>query len=449
MQKLKKIIIILGIVLIFVIVTAILIVINIKNKRVIEDGVAPVTFEQEKTLKLVENKLEYFSVEDCIKKYYLYYVRTFNAEDYYIKTFGSKNYNLEEIEKYEQKSANVLYNMLDEEVVELQKITSENIKSKLNEIEISSVNIINMYVSRKNEDITVYFINGLLKNENTNKFNKFQVIMKLDEINGTFNIIPQQYIDEKYNNIEIGNEIDINTPEEIKENENNKFKYRAVNDKKYVEYLMEQLKNEIEYFPELVYNKLNQEYRDKKFASLEEFTTYINNNEKFKEIQLDAYKVNIENQHKQYICTDKNNNYYIFDEKSAMQCELMFDTYTIDLSEFIEKYDSSENNIKMALNIEKLIDATEDQDYKYVYNKLDDTFKTNNFPTLQDFENFIKGKFNDKEDEITYEEYENVAGVHVYKIVVKDKSENKIINAKVIMDLKDNRDFVFSFSVEN
>lgn len=448
MQKIKKLIILSVIILIIIIAT--LIAIKITKKNVIQDGVAPFVYKLEKTVQPVDDRLDFFGVQDCVEKYYLYYVRTFNAKEYYLKTFGSRNDNTEAIQQYEQKSAIVLYNMLDEEFIKTKEVTTENIKTKLSEIKLSDINITNIYVSRKNEKISVYLVQGILKEEDTNKSTQFQIIMKVDEDSRTFKIIPQQYVEEKYNNIEIGKEIDISVPESIIENDNNKFKYRIVNDETYLTNLMDKLKNEIKYYPELVYNKLDEEYRNKKFATLNEFITYINNNkEKFDNMQLEKYSTNITEDYTQYVCVDKNGNYYIFQETAVMQYDLMLDKYTINISDFIKKYDSSDSDVKVALNIEKLIEASRDRDYKYVYNKLDTTFKSTNFVTLEAFENFIKQKFNPVEDTIEYTSYQEITGVHVYNIEVTDISENKRIKAKVVMQLKDDRDFVFSFSAEN
>ena len=127
----------------------------------------------------------------------------------------------------------------------------------------------------------------------------------------------------------------------------------------------------------------------------------------------------------------------------------MLDTYTIDINEFIEKYNSSENNVKVALNIEKMIEAIQDKDYKYVYNKLDETFKNNNFKTQQDFEYFIKERFDPNEDEVSYKQYKEVAGIHTLEVEVTDADLQITKKAKVLMQLNQNRDFVFSFSAEN
>ena len=73
----------------------------------------------------------------------------------------------------------------------------------------------------------------------------------------------------------------------------------------------------------------------------------------------------------------------------------------------------------------------------------------NNFKTQEEFEDFLKEKFDPKEDEISYEQYKEVAGIHTIEIEVTDAELQTTKKAKIVMKLKDDRDFVFSFSAEN
>mgnify|MGYP000081844256 CR=1 FL=1 len=50
--------------------------------------------------------------------------------------------------------------------------------------------------------------------------------------------------------------------------------------------------------------------------------------------------------------------------------------------EFIEKYNSANEKTKVGLNIQKVFDAINNEDYEYVYNKLDNTFKQTNLKIM-------------------------------------------------------------------
>ena len=56
-----------------------------------------------------------------------------------------------------------------------------------------------------------------------------------------------------------------------------------------------------------------------------------------------------------------------------MQYKVLLDTYTMILPEFAEQYDNLDNTKKVVMNIEKVIQALNLRDFKYIYNKLDDT----------------------------------------------------------------------------
>ena len=83
-----------------------------------------------------------------------------------------------------------------------------------------------------------------------------------------------------------------------------------------------------------------------------------------------------------------------------------------------------------------------------VYSILNESFKTSYLKNQETFEKFIKMKYDPENDIISYEKYEEITGVHVYHIKVTNKKDNTTTNAKVIMNLKDNRDFEISFSKE-
>lgn len=448
MQKIKK-FIILFIIILIIIISMLIILMKINTEQdSTTDG--DEIEELQPALQEVKDISQYYEVKDCVEKYYLYYKMTLDAENYYNLAFDVTDISKEDIKKYKEENAKILYNILDEQFIREKEVTVDNIESKLNDIEMSIVNITNIYISEKNNNINVFFVEGLLKGEITQQIKDFQIIVKKDTTNKTFSIIPQQYIEEKYNNIEIGKEPEIEVQEKIEVNVDNIYESKQIDEEKYIKDLFSKLKIEIEHFPKVVYERLDKEYRNKKYDTFEKFQEYLNKNkQQLLSMKIDGYKKQTTEEYTQHLCLDYNDNYFIFREKAIMNYSLILDVYTVDLPEIVEKYDSSKNNEKIVINIGKLIEATKNEDYEYVYNKMNATFKANNYKTLEDFEKIIKEKFNPKEDSIEYLKYEEIAGVHIYNIEVTDESKNKIINAKVIMQLKENRDFEFSFNVEN
>ena len=167
-------------------------------------------------------------------------------------------------------------------------------------------------------------------------------------------------------------------------------------------------------------------------------------------MELDQYQKIVHDEYNEYVCIDNNGNYYVFNEKSVMNYEIIMDTYTIDLPEFVEKYNSANSQVKVGMNIEKILEAINRKDYQYVYNKLDDTFKSNNYPSLKDFEEEIKEKLFEKND-LEYSNFTQEGNTYIYELKVKNlnNTEDKEKDLTVIMSLKENTDFVMSFNIIN
>lgn len=138
--------------------------------------------------------------------------------------------------------------------------------------------------------------------------------------------------------------------------------------------------------------------------------------------------------------------YYIFKENSAFQFSIILDTYSIDLPEFIEKYESATTQEKVALNLEKVIEAINEQDYKYVYNKLNETFKKNNFDTLEKFEKYMKNNFYE-ENEASYLSFNEISETYTYSVKIKDAESEKYKTKNFVMKLGEGTDFEMSFGI--
>ena len=132
-----------------------------------------------------------------------------------------------------------------------------------------------------------------------------------------------------------------------------------------------------------------------------------------------------------------------------MKFTLILDTYTIDLKQFTDKYNSGDEQVKVGMNTEKIIEALNLKDYEYVYGKLDETFKNNNFNNINNFENYINDNLYEHND-IEYEEFSAQSGVYIYNAKIKDSNDENSEEKKItiIMKLLSGTDYVFSFSIE-
>lgn len=445
MSKLKKWIIILSIILIFTI--TILVYIIYKNRGEVIHGIdeagSDIVYNLNEKIHAVTTKNDFYTVKNCVEKFYTYYSLIYDNE---IMTE-----ELNENTNNQENDAESIYNMLDKDYINFKQITEDNILTKLPEIKTNVViNINEMYVSEKTNNISIYLVKGVLREKKTGELSDFQIMLKLDLSQRTFTIILQDYIDEKYKGLKVGDELNINIPTQIEKNDYNRYDYIIISEEEHVTNIFNKYKEEILYNVELAYNHLDVEYRTKRFKNIEDFKTYVKNNIKQNVIaKVNKYQKTTTDDYTQYICIDQNGNYYIFRETSVMNYTLILDTYTIDLPEFTEKYNNASEEEKVLLNIQKIFKAINAGDYQYVYNKLDDTFKANYFKTEAELEKYIKEKWYTN-NTVSYGNYQKNGEVYVYDIKISngDVTATETISKRIVMQLKEGTDFVMSFNVE-
>ena len=247
-------------------------------------------------------------------------------------------------------------------------------------------------------------------------------------------------------NLEFLNNIE--EKKEIAKLEYNQYNLQTIGDQDITNIYFNDYKYYAVYHPEEAYQLLNKEYRELKFGSLENYKQYAQKymDEIFKSV-IKSFNVSTWENGKQYIAIDKSGKYYIFQETVPMQYTVILDTYTIDLPEFTEKYKKASNENKVLMNIQRFFEAVNSQDYKYAYNKLDETFRTNNFKTQSDFENYMKKNFYTK-NKLEAGKIEKQNDLYLYQITASDEADSsKSVTKTFVMQLKKETDFVMSFNI--
>lgn len=398
----------------------------------------------EEKIAIADVRNHYYIVQSCINKFYTYNAILSNVRAYY----GDENEEV--IKEATNENASIIYNLLDEEYITSREVTANNVLTKIGKVNDSIIDINNMYVSEKTTNISVYIVDGNLRDKKSNSISKFKVIVKLDFSNETFSIIPGDYVEEKYPSIEVGGNIKIEVPENIKINRNNKYLFKVVSDDTYAIDLFNKLKEEILYNPREIYNDLDQDYKNAKFSNEEEFNRFVKNKyENLKNINQESYKKTKTENYTQYIIIDSEGNNYMLRETAPMQYSLILDTYTIDIPEFVDRYNKSKAQERVILNLNKFMLAINDKDYKTAYNMLADSFKKNNFPTVGEFEKYMKTNFFDK-NKFDYKDFGDEAGTYyTYKIDISNQEETrKTITKNFIMLLGEGTKFEISFNVK-
>ena len=330
-----------------------------------------------------------------------------------------------------------------------------------------------MYYCEIGLGINVYFAYGYIIEEDTNKTTDLKIGVKIDSGKSTFSILPYEYLEKnKYLGLKEGNNTNFREETEVKNKKINTFKYTYINDEAYVNLLLENYINRCYSNTKNVYNSLDNEYKQKRFGDIKIFEDFLEqhknkymsfgqlkkyddfeSNEEYIQyltesninLEIEGYHKVIREDYIQYTCVDNFKNYYIFRETAPMEYTLLLDIYTIDLPEFIEKYEKGTTEEKVGYNIEKIVNAINAQDYNYIYSKLADEFKENNFKTYEDFKIYANETF-DIGNEITYNKYTESQNLSTYEITLKGK--DKTVKKTIVMRLEEGTEYVFSFNVE-
>lgn len=396
----------------------------------------------------VDNANTFFEVVNCVNQY-LGAVNKSTLENY-------GNADIDEIRKSVQTN---IYNLLSQEYIETEKITENNVYDYVDNIEstIFFIPLKMKVISNQDESVNRYIVYGVEEDLKNTYLRDLYVVVNTDKNNNTFSIEPM--LNENYNDID---EIKIDYPDtEILKNENNQIQKLNLNDEYIAQKYLDYYKKLALGRPDIVYELMDDEYKEKRFGSLEIYEQYIDENrDDIKVIQLSQYMVNRDNANEQYICRDGYGKIYIFEEYNPMQLSIQLDTYTIETDTFTEQYDNGDDQTKVQMNINKFILMINNQDYEVAYNVLDDNFKSNYFTTLEEFENYIKTNMY-RYNSVNFESFDINGNVYSCTVSLTDLSGGKyvdetkgtgesgyILTWDFVVQLKDNHEFVIAFEVK-
>lgn len=403
----------------------------IKTTEDIADAESEENTNQE--INISEDK--YYMLEDIVTIYYT----TINKNSYRLRD-GSSTYE-------EESTKERISNIISKEYIEKNNITIDNIYDYLPELE-ESVTFMPQYINvEEGMEVDKYFVSGILiyLSDTDKECTKVNLFVNIDNKNETFSIEPILTEVTDITDVQINNE-----EEPIEDKTINKYTHRKLQDEEKSKRKLNTVKLLLQRKSKELYDMLDDEYRNKKFGSYEAYVQYIDSNyEKIQNMKLTKYSVTQEDGYTQYVCLDNYGKYYIFRNANVNDITILLDKYTVNLPEFLEKYEKANEREKVGLNIERFISAINDRDYKFAYDKLDEIFKQNNMPTQEDFENFVKANMYEN-NTLEHKTVEKQGNTFVYELNLKDADDN-LSNTKpltVIMQLKNITDFVMSFSIE-
>lgn len=439
MNKQKQLIILIALIILIIIGIIVLLISTPRQNKSSESIQQNIESQSEETfvdngLQQVDNVKMYFNVKECITKYFTY-ISKIHVKD----TRQGLDYT------------KMLYSLLDPQYLSDNSITESNVTEKIN---IGSYDFIinNMYYQKEDDKGFSYIVNGKIINLSTNEVQDYGLVVEIANSSSNFYIIPYEYIVSKdiYSKLEIGTKNIKFINKKIDDKYYNNFQSKEIDDAAIATELFLTYKKNQLFDIEHAYNTLDKEYKENRFENINSYIDYVERNKDYiQNSYIDKYQTISQDDYTQYVCVDTKGNYWIFNVKNIMDYSAILDTYTIDLADVTEKYNSASNENKVAMNAEKIRNAINSQDYNYVYNKLDETFKQNKYPNIESFEEYIKNTLF-KYNQFNYKEASKEGEVYALTFTVEDieKNTDKQIEGTIIMQLKEGTDFVMSFNFE-
>lgn len=383
---------------------------------------------EEKKLKQITDIYSYFLVKQCLDKYY----------------------NAQTVEE--------ALNILDVEVKELLNINENNVSNLYNDFNKPEFCIDKIYKQKVDASKDIYLVyHRLQKNSESNSYAINTVLfLKIDERNVDFSIYPYEYL-RNANYLELGQDdvIKINNLNEIPENKNNGYKTSLISkdDQTCIKEFYDRYKFDVRFDVEGLYYKLNEEYRNLKFTNLENFRQYINENkENIINGNIKKYEVNKYDDYKDYVVICENNVPYIFSAKSIMDYTILLDKYTVITKKYEEQYERSLTGAQTKYCINRIIQAINDKNYDFVYQKLNVVQKDNYYKNIEDFKKFIYNNFYEKNNFEVDEDYLIVSSkMYQYNVKITDATENEFTYRRFTMavTIKEGTDFEISIKLNS
>lgn len=426
---------------IFVLASMIIIIVIlfiILNKQDIIENNEPYTKENEESYvdetirnwEKVKMRDQYYTVEVLTERYLTY------ASD----AIRSDSPTQEEDQK-------ALYDIMDSKYLEEFKISngkdlSEQLKHLVEKSKAFSIK--NIFTIDKSINSKIFLVNIYLSHLQE----EYNFFVKMDTINLTFSIFPQEYLEkhnysEKDDNVEVGEE-------RVEKKQYNSFQMEDISDERMCVDYFNQIKNKLLRSADTVQNMLDEEYYQKRFGSKEKLEAFLKNNQKeLAKIEIKSYLVNYHTDYNEYVCKDQNDKVYVIKEYAVNDYKVQLDDYTLPDEELDKQYMTLTTQEKVVNNVNKWIKMLNYRDYESAFNVLDETFRTENFGNdASKFEQYMREKFPDhyKFDQVKYLEEAGISEQQITLSPISGGLESQI-QETIYMQLGKDTNFVMSFNI--
>ena len=443
MKRKESLILIILIIIVIIIIGLIVLIINLNNNQQPEDislstGDEIINPDLEGTYGEVTYNNE---LSNIITRYDYYNVK-YCAEQYQEAINELLNNNNDE-------NKSRLYQMLDEQYINASNILEDNVDNLIANYQQSEIYIDQILSTQLSDAVKAYVVKG--KTIVNNSRNDCVLIIKLDFLNNTFSVYPYEFCVERgYNNTETGGNLNIQNVDSIAKNNSNVYEDQSNSVESIAFSYYDKLKADFLYDPEYLFSILDEEYRDKRFENYEDFISYINlAKTMISNGNIIKYSREYNDGYVQYLVIDSYDNRYIFNENSVLNYTVLLDDYTIETEDFKTKYASASVETKAITNVDKVMKMINSKDYRAIYNLLDETYKANNFATLDSFIQYINTAFYN----VNYYTISNISEQGSYYLITVTCKENASASAatkenRMIISIGEGTNFTMSFALE-
>lgn len=147
--------------------------------------------------------------------------------------------------------------------------------------ENATVEIYNLYMLTEYEDVYVYFVNGIIRNSDTNEGFEFNYIIAADEDKFTFEIYPDGYLDDvkDFSDLTEGSEISFNIPKSVEDKEYNTHSVIAVKYDQVARDTLSSIRTLMLYDTQKAYDLLSTAMKEK-YPTYDSFKSYVDSKNK-------------------------------------------------------------------------------------------------------------------------------------------------------------------------
>ena len=292
--------------------------------------------------------------------------------------------------------------------------------------------------------------------EENSSAKKMNLIIKLDNKNNSFFVYSENYIkNNQLLNLKEGDSISIEgLKDDIEKSDDNIFYiYKIlINGETYMRELFERYKFDLILDLHHCYELLDEKYKKDRFNTFEEYENYIKANKN--ELYIDKiikYQLMKDNDKLQLLGVSSYNRNYIFNIQNLMEYTMILDTYSEEIPLYTELYESSFPPVQAKSCIERIRKAINDKNYKFIYERLNVVQKSNYYSNYSDFVKFITDNFYNN-NSFEFGDYIMVSDtIYQYTVYVKnnENSSEEEREFKMAVTLKDNADFSISIVKNN